>query len=809
MNNEKVLIVEDENIVALDLKRRLLKLGYDVIGMASNSTRAISLVEEHLPAIILMDIHIQGHTDGIEIAKIINEQYQIPVIFLTAYSEEATLLRAKKSKPYGYLLKPYSERELHAGIQMALEKSQADRLAKNTQIHLQLALDAGKLSTWESNSHEEDVILSYTSSARATEVPDWKTLLEQIVPEDRAKVVSRIDGIKGAPDLEIELSFEILDPDLGHRWLEMFGKSHQSRSGIKVVGVLQDITERRLVEENLKQAALVYRCSADGIVILDQWMKVLSANSSFQRITGFSIESSIGTELGFLAEQFIGIEVANKIRLSVKKDGFWQGEIKTYRANHQFLYAWVNIGVIPDAVSSLGQYVVVISDITEIRNTQEKLSRIAYYDALTNLPNRNLFMDRLEIAMAKAKREDLSLAILFLDLDHFKRVNDTLGHQVGDIMLKTVASRLKAETRAVDTLCRLGGDEFIVIIDRFSSIKDLKTIANKLLETLKVPLMLGRTEIIPHASIGISIYPEDAQNKDDLIKTADTAMYFAKNSGRNRFAFYKSEMTTETEHHMQREHELRYAVQHQQLRLHYQPQYDATSKRVVGLEALIRWQHPTLGLVSAIEIIPIAESSDLIITIGNWVIEEVCQQIQEWRNAGLIVERVGINASPRQLQDNRFVATLADAMSRFGIEANVIEVEITESCIQDNEASVLNLRELEKLGVMISIDDFGTGYSCLNSLRTLPIHRLKIDRTFVRDIPEVKSDCAIASAIVAMSQQLNLSVIAEGIETIEQANFMESIGCQELQGYLLSRPVPAEAVFEMLIASQQKERDCR
>ncbi|MES3007849.1 MAG: EAL domain-containing protein [Pseudomonadota bacterium] len=798
MSNEKVLVVEDENIVALDLKRRLKKLGYDVIGMASNANRALNLVEEHVPDIVLMDIHIQGNTDGIEIARILYEKYSIPVIFLTAYSEEATLLRAKKSKPYGYLLKPFSERELHAGIQVALEKSQADRKIRNNQVHLQLALEAGNFHTWETSSGDENVILSYTSGGRVSDVTDWPSLLQQIVPEDRAKVFHRIESIKHAANLEIEMDFEILDPDIGHRWLAMFGKSHQMDSGIKIVGVLQDITERRLVEDNLKQAASVYRCSADGIVILDSQMKVISANTAFARITGYQSESAIGSELNFLAEKTIGNKLAIQIKSEVETHGFWQGEIKTYRANHEFLYAWVNIGKIPDTVSTLGQFVVVISDITEIRDTQEKLSRIAYYDALTNLPNRNLFMDRLEIAMAKAKRDSKELAILFLDLDHFKRINDTLGHQVGDIMLKAVANRLKSQIRAVDTLCRIGGDEFIVIIDRFSALEDLAVIANKLLDSLRVPLKLGSTEVIPNASIGISIYPVDSRNKDDLIKMADTAMYFSKNSGRSRYAFYKQEMTIKAEHYLQREHELRYALQHNQLLMHYQPQCNAVTKTIVGLEALIRWQHPELGLVCALEIIPVAETSDLIISVGNWVIDEVCRQCEEWFKAGTVIERVAINVSPRQLQDNQFVGVLAAALQRHKIAPHVIEVEITESCLQDNEACIRSLTQLEKLGVTISIDDFGTGYSCLSSLRTLPIHRLKIDQAFVRDIPEDDSACAIASAIVALSQQLKLEVIAEGIETIEQAEFMKSIGCQELQGYLFSRPVPANEIVSLV-----------
>lgn len=803
MSTDKILIVEDENIVAMDLKRQLTTLGYSVVGMASSSKRALSLIKEHLPDLVLMDNHIQGQTDGIELARIVYDTYQIPIVFLTAYAEDATLMRAKDAKPYGYLLKPYS-RELHAAIQVALEKSKADRKVHDAKSHLELALDAGNLSSWTNDGGEDSVVLSYTNRARVSDVSDWPTLLESIVPEDRARVSQRIEKLKNTHGLQIEMNFEILDPDVGHRWLAIFGKSQQTDSGIKVAGLLQDITERRLVEENLKQAALVYRCSADGIVILDAQMQVMTANTAFSRITGYPEEAVFGSELSFLSNSSIGSQLALHIRSEVETHGFWQGEIKTYRANHEFLYAWINIGLVPDAINSMGQYVVIISDITEIRETQEKLSRIAYYDALTNLPNRNLFMDRIEIAMAKAKRDNRSLAMLFLDIDHFKRVNDTLGHQVGDIMLRAVANRLKSEIRAGDSLCRIGGDEFIVIIDGFDDINDIVVIAEKFLSTLRVPLKLGRTEVIPTASIGISMYPEHSEFKDDLIKMADTAMYSAKKNGRSRYAFYEPEMTSTSEHYLQREHELRYALEHKQLRMHYQPQYDAVSNQMVGVEALIRWQHPEVGLLPATEIIPVAETSELIISIGNWVIEEVCRQCEEWRNADALPGRVAINASPRQLQDNQFVAVLAAAMKRYKIAADIIEVEITESSLQDSEASVLSLTELKKLGVTISIDDFGTSYSCLSSLRSLPIHRLKIDQTFVRDIPRDDSACAIASAIVALGQQLDLDVIAEGIETREQAEFMLSIGCHELQGYLYSRPVPAEEIQPLIVTQRAK-----
>lgn len=807
MEHGKVLIVEDENIVALDLKRRLSRLGYSVVGMAAHADQAIALIEDYHPDIILMDIHIRGHTDGIDVARLVAEKYQIPVIFLTAYSEDATLARASATKPYGYLLKPFSERELHAAIQVALERYAADSQLQKREAHLKLALEAGKLSTWEMQTCLDPVILGYTPDGGLSQVKNWNELIEAIVPDDREKVMLKIDRLRHEEDAEIEIEFELADPDLGLRWYVMFGKCYRRglNSPQQVVGVIQDTTERRLIEENLKQAAMVFRCSADGIVILDHHHRVVSINEAFSRITGYDSEQVVGNELALLSPGNFSLEEDRPIWAVIAEQGSWQGEIRAFRRNHELLCAWVNIGVVPDAIDTVGQYVVVVSDVTAMRDAQEKLSRIAYYDTLTNLPNRNLFMDRLDLLLAKAKRDQNKLGILFLDLDHFKRVNDTLGHQVGDVMLRAVAQRLKSELRTTDTLCRIGGDEFIVIIDTLSSNADMEMLANKLLSALDKPLLLGSTEIVPGASIGISIYPDDTTDRDDLIKMADTAMYSAKNDGRSGYAFYQPEMTVQTAHYLNRERELRLALKKNEFILYYQPQYSAASGEIIGLEALIRWQHPELGLVSAAEIIPIAEMSVLIVEIGEWVIDEVCCQYHQWSESGLSPVRIAINVSVRQLQDRRLVSVVADALTRHQVPAEHLEFEVTESCLQDNESSVRCLQELERLGVPISIDDFGTGYSCMSSLKKLPIHRLKIDQAFVRDIPASDSDCAIASAIIALGQQLKLKVIAEGIESKDQAEYMRSAGCDELQGFLFSRPLPAADIQKLLFQAKSRK----
>jgi diguanylate cyclase (GGDEF)-like protein len=409
-----------------------------------------------------------------------------------------------------------------------------------------------------------------------------------------------------------------------------------------------------------------------------------------------------------------------------------------------------------------------------------------------------LIMDRLKQALAKAKRESSSLAVLFIDLDNFKRVNDTMGHQIGDDMLRVIAQRLGAELRYSDTLGRLGGDEFVVIMERLESHDAIATVSEKLLSSIATPLTIGNTEIIPSCSIGISLYPDNSADQDELVQMADTAMYAAKNKGRNNYTFYELGMTQSTAHYLTREMELRRALENHEFVLHFQPQCSLSKQRVTGVEALIRWQHPTNGLLPPIEIIPVAEASGLIVDIGNWVLDEACRQLCEWHKNGLPDMRMAVNVSIRQLADKRLPEFVEKLLQQYSLPPHLLELEVTESCLQNDTTNVICLQKLEKLGVSISIDDFGTGYSCMSSLKFLPIRRLKIDQAFVRDIPGDKNDCAIAAAIMALGRQLNMEVIAEGVETVEQVGFLGSIGCDELQGYYFSRPVEARSISELI-----------
>lgn len=801
VNQSKILIVEDETIVALDIKRRLEKLGYRVTGLAAKAKQVLQLIEDDQPDIILMDIHLNDTLDGIDITKLINQKYRIPVIFVTAYSEDTTMGRASEARPYGYLLKPFSERDLYAVIKISLERSKWDKELQRREAHLKLAIDAANMGTWEINkttgNHIELANLPNQELANVSTWDDFRLLIKEA---DRSRVDAEISALHNRLTETIEVEFEIIDPHAQQRFYILYGIAGEdgTEDVRDTVGVIQDITERKLVEKELRQAAQVFNTSSEAIVITDQNLTVLSANSAYYRITGLTEDLVKGQPLTLLSTENIGEDVHRDMIAKLGKGSNWRGEIRSYRQPGEPFHALVNISPIAQNTNPGWQYVVLISDISEIRIAQAELAYIAYYDSLTELPNRHLFMDRLNMALARARRSDRQLALLFIDLDHFKRVNDTLGHQVGDQMLRLVADRMRPVLRHSDTLCRLGGDEFIVMVDSFKTVSDLETLASKIIDVVRQPMLLGNSEFTSGCSVGISIYPTDTTDRDDLVKMADTAMYSAKNLGRGCFSFYKPQMTRQVAHYLTREQELRQALQNHEFVLHYQPQFSADEQSVAGVEALIRWQHSELGLLSAAEIIPIAENSGLIVDIGKWVIEEACRQHQAWTDAGITGLRIAVNVSVMQLRDPRFVSIVANALKQNRMPGEYLELEVTESLLQNSEASITALRAIEALGVTIAIDDFGIGYSCMSSLKMLPVHRLKVDKSFVDDIPGEQSDCAIATAIIVLGHELGMKVIAEGIETQAQAEFLRAAGCDVLQGFLFGKPVSAEALISQL-----------
>ncbi|WP_285576549.1 putative bifunctional diguanylate cyclase/phosphodiesterase [Geothrix limicola] len=446
---------------------------------------------------------------------------------------------------------------------------------------------------------------------------------------------------------------------------------------------------------------------------------------------------------------------------------------------------------------------VYLRDVTERKRHEDEIRFLAFYDPLTELPNRTLLKERLASAITRCKRSGQRGAVLFLDLDRFKNINDSLGHEVGDLILKEVAQRLRTTLRDSDTVARLGGDEFIILLEEFSHPENIHSITHRLLFSLAQEIALQGYSLHITCSIGISFFPTDGETVEDLLKASDTAMYFSKSKGRNTYQFYSADMNSKTLRYLEMENALRKSIQNQDFLLHFQPQVDLRTRAVIGFEALVRWRHPELGLVPPDEFIPLAEETGLILLLGDWVLESACRQARAWLDRHTTPLHVAVNLSSRQFWQGDLVDSIASGLTRSGLPAQHLELEITESMVmREADVAIGKMRELADMGVRLSIDDFGTGYSSLAALRQFPIHTLKIDKSFVREVTTNANDAAIAASIVALAHTMNLLVVAEGIEGEEQAAFLLGKGCEIGQGYLFGKPMPSHEAEVMLCGPQ-------
>ncbi len=553
------------------------------------------------------------------------------------------------------------------------------------------------------------------------------------------------------------------------------------------------------LNEKNEQLTRIFESTIEGIMITDTNGQIQSVNPAFSLITGYSAKDVIGIAPGILKSDRHDGVFFDSLWQALLQHGQWEGEIWNKRKNGEVYPQWLTLTAIMDNEGKPSQYVGLFNDITAQKENEERIRYQAYHDALTGLPNRLLFNDRLLLALAQARRLDEQVAIMFIDLDRFKNINDSLGHSVGDQLLQGMAKRLEQCTRDEDTVARMGGDEFTVMLPRIKHLSDVDQVARKALEGLSQPLRVEGHELVVTASIGISLYPGDGEQAEVLMKNADSAMYRAKDQGKNKYQFYSADMNASAMEQLTLETQLRHALEHKEFCLHYQPQVDITSGQLIGFEALVRWQHPQQGLVLPGKFITILEESGLIVPVGEWILNQSCQQNVVWRKTGLIPVRIAVNFSSHQFREAAIDQLVTKVLAESGLSADGLEVEITEGVLMDDvQQSSETLRRLRAMGVAIAIDDFGTGYSSLSYLKEFPVDMLKIDQSFVRDITCNPQDMEIVTSIITMAHGLDLGVIAEGVETQEQLQLLRELGCDQIQGYFTGRPLTAKQATELL-----------
>jgi diguanylate cyclase (GGDEF)-like protein/PAS domain S-box-containing protein len=787
-----LMLVEDERIVAFDLKNQLQSFGYRVGAMVASGEQALARVSLELPDLVLMDIHLEGGMDGIDAAVRIQTEHKVPVIFLTAYAEDETLLRALASRPFGYLVKPCEARELHAMIQMALARREVEVAVEQSEMLLKLALDAASLGVVEwtplsGRMHADGHLNVLYGDRRLPLDESWPEFIGRVVPEDREEVGRTLHATL-ADGQSVLFGFRIRDDDGSVRELEARAKAYPGLTGgERVVGILQDVTQRRRDEARLRQSSVVFHTTAEAIVITDAERHIVAVNSAFTRITGFPEVQAIGAD----PDRLLRVRRDSGAPVDLDdddSDGYWQGEVICCRENGEPFPAWQSVSVVRDRTGKVAHYVTAFSDVSAIHEASEQLDHMAHHDALTGLPNRLLFDDRFAHAIDQAQRLQERCLLMFLDLDSFKVVNDTLGHAVGDELLRVVSERLKEVLRQSDTVARLGGDEFVILTSGANP-EYAAHVAQKILDALHEPVILAGEQVTVSGSIGISLFPDHGADRHLLMRAADIAMYAAKAAGRNRYHFYSEDMSARTHERMHLEQGLRRAIESDGLSVNYQPQVALADGQVVGVEALARWPQSDDGVMGSARFIPIAEESGVIDSLGRWVLRRACRDIVGLSDRQGRQLRLAVNASPRQFLRDDFVAAVQQALDDTGFPAAALEIEITETTLQSVERSRSILRALKQLGICISIDDFGTGYSSLSVLRDLPVDRIKIDRSFIVDLPHQQDGLAVVEAVVALGRALRLGIVVEGIERTEQADALRRLGCTEGQGYLFSRPL--------------------
>ncbi|OOY53789.1 hypothetical protein BOV97_00790 [Solemya velum gill symbiont] len=689
------------------------------------------------------------------------------------------------------------------------KRKQAENELRLSKAQLSEAQRIAKTGSWTldlSNNHLDwsDEVYRLFEIDKTQFNSSYEAFLDAVHPDDREMVnQAYLDSLNSHKPYE--MTHRILVGDGHIKYVHETCETLFDKDGKALLsrGTVQDITERKQAEDQMRIAAVAFE-SQQGIMVTDAVGIILQVNSAFMEMSGYTADEIIGNTPKMFQSGRHGPAFYEEMWQTINSDGFWQGEIWDRRKNGEVYPKLLSISAVTDTDGKISHYVGSHADITEKKSAEKKIDKLAYYDQLTGLPNKVQFMNRLEQTLEACVRDNQYSAILMIDLDHFQKLNDTLGHVIGDQLLVQVASLLEESTSSVDTVARFGGDKFVVILpelasDKIKAARTAEKVTRNILHTLNKEYQLGRSSHHSTVSIGVNLFGSETLTIDVLLKQAELAMYESKSAGRNTMTCYDPKMQSSVSKLVTMEKELRSALENEEFFLDYQPQASLQNDRIISVEALIRWNSPKLGLVSPDEFIPVLEEMELIVDVGNWVLGESCECLKRWHQSGFDYIRIGINVSPAQFKNKNFLDTVRDILKKTKVPPGYVELEITEGVVMDDPQyaeSLLN--DLHKLGLKIAIDDFGTGYSSLSNLMHLPFDTLKIDRAFVKELPGNADSVSFCNAILALAKALKLHTIAEGVENVSQLRFLNRIDCTIIQGFYFSKPLPPQEIEKML-----------
>jgi len=803
---EKPLVLAaDDDLATRFLLRKTLERADFTVAEASDGESALKVIQDQQPDIVLLDVlmpKLDGFAVCAEMRKDVKTQ-NIPVLMVTGLGDIESIRKAYHQGATDFITKPINWQTLGYHISYLLRATRAFSELEENRAFFNTVLEDIPVFVcrWA-----PDGTISYVNEAYCSYFghPAEKLIgsdFKLLVPEgDWDKVARHVESL--SPENPVSThEHRAVRGDGNLRWQRWTNRALFDDQGAitEFQSIGEDITEKKQTEEKLLLAREVFEKSDELIAITDVEANIIDVNPAFTRLTGYARDKIIGQNMRLLKFETQGKEFYAQNLPAIQETGRWQGEVRGRHKNGRCFSSLMTLNILRNEAGEPTHFVSISTDISQLKQTEKQLRHLAYYDNLTGLPNRDLMRDRLTQALHEAARAGTKVGLLFLDLDYFKDINDTMGHPLGDQVLTQVAHRLKRRTRQSDTVARVGGDEFVFVLRNVIGSEGVSIVANGVMEALAKPIHLDGKEVFITASLGAAIFPEEGETADDLIQKADTAMYHAKSNGRNRFQFFSKEMNLRLQERMAMQIDLRQALKKNQFLLHFQPKIDLFSGDVVGLEALLRWQKSKKELVPPDRFIPLAEETGLIVPIGEEVLRQACALKKVLELEGLPGLPVAVNISAVQLRQKDLVDTVAGILRQSGLDPALLELEITETAImQDTEKAVAMLETIREMGIHVTMDDFGTGYSSLSYLKKFPVSTLKIDRFFLQEGLSPAGDTEIIRAIIAMARRIGLKVVAEGVETESQAKFLRREKCDQAQGYFFARPMPPKDLIKWM-----------